>query len=453
MKYSLALILLLSSPSCFALSPFVDSWEAVYPDSSSAADLRCQLCHLQRDGGEPWNSYGNDIRRIFNQDLNASTRTIEQAIRLAEPLNSDQDSPPTTNLEEISTNQQPAWQPGRTNLAFDRNFFRVGSFFNQPVTLNPIVEAIETIAAPLELRNIVDGLVAPVVARAAPVASLENQLFVADQIGIVWRVNLTNNTKSKYLDLQSDLVPLGAFANCGYDERGLLGLAFHPEFESNGLIYVYQSQAAIEAHDFTTLSSSEVADHQSVIVEIRIANPTSNSGEAAIVSRRDLLRIDQPQFNHNGGALVFDSSGHLYIGIGDGGSADDQGIGHGESGNASDLSNPLGSILRIDPLGSNSNNGQYGIPNSNPFISNENQVSEIYAYGLRNPWKLYFDSQEQLFAADVGQNDIEEINLIEAGNHYGWRIREGSFFFYNNDDAAGTIGITGKCIKASRVSF
>jgi len=438
-KYSVALILLVVSLNSFAVSSFIDSWQSLYPNSTSASDLRCQLCHLQRDGGEPWNAYGNDIRRIFNQDLDPNTRTIEQAFRMSELLNSDQDSPAVNNIEEINSNQQPAWKPGRTNSAFDRNFNFIGTF-NQPITLNPITEEIEMIDAQLELREIVDGLVSPIAASAAPVASLANQLFVADQIGIIWRIDLNEKTKSKYLDFQTDLVPLGAFTSCGYDERGLLGFAFHPQFENNGLIYVYLSQEDVGTADFTTLNDDEAPDHQSVVIEVNVANPTDASGMANLIGRRDLLRIDQPQFNHNGGALIFDSSNYLYIGIGDGGNADDQGIGHGENGNGTDSNTILGSILRIDPLGSNSNNRQYGIPSSNPFINDGNQLSEIYAYGLRNPWKLYFNQQQQLFATDVGQNDIEEINLIEAGMHYGWSVREGSFFFYNNGDDAGTIG-------------
>ena len=440
MKYLLGLAMLFINSSSFALSSFIDSWESVYPNSSSAAELRCQLCHLQRDGGSPWNAYGNDIRRIFRQDLDINTRSIEQAIRMAELLNSDQDSPPLNNIDEINANQQPAWRPGSDNQAFDRNFNLIGSF-NQPVTLNPITQEIQTSdSPPLALEELVDGLVAPIAANAAPITALNQQLFVADQVGIIWRVDLVEKTKSVYLDFQSDLVQLGAFTSCGYDERGLLGFAFHPLFESNGLIYVYLSQEDTASPDFTTLNDNETPDHQSVVVEVSIANPSSSSGMANILSRRDILRIDQPQFNHNGGALIFDSLNYLYIGLGDGGSADDQGVGHGDAGNGNDSSTILGSILRIDPLGSNSSNRQYGIPSSNPFINDPDQLDEIYAYGLRNPWKLYFDGQQQLFAADVGQNDIEEINLIESGAHYGWSVREGSFFFYNNDDDAGTIG-------------
>lgn len=136
---------------------------------------------------------------------------------------------------------------------------------------------------------------------------------------------------------------------------------------------------------------------------------------------------------------MFDTEGLLYIGLGDGGGADDQGVGHGSNGNGNDPSNPFGAILRINPLGNNSSNGQYGIPANNPFISDVNRLAEIFAYGFRNPWKLSFDRQGRLLVADVGQNDIEEVNIVEAGMHYGWNTKEGRFFFDPNGDFSGLI--------------
>jgi len=432
-------ITLVLSSNSWAIAPYLDSWKTLYPDSKSG-DIRCQLCHLQREGNEPWNAYGNDIRRIFNQELDPNTRTIEQAILAAQHLNSDQDSPATSNLSEIQNDQQPAWKDGRTNTAFNRNYFSVGDFF-PPITVDPFPTKIDTVTTEFEYQEIISGLVSPVVAATAPVNELSTQIFVADQTGIVWRVGLSDQSKSIYLDLRSSIIALGAFEPCGYDERGLIGFAFHPDFSRNGLVYLHTSQLTSNSSDFTSLTSSEQADHQSVIIELRIGEPKKLSGPANIVSQRNVLRIDQPQFNHNGGGLVFDSQNYLYIGLGDGGNSDDQGIGHGENGNGGDPTNPLGSILRIDPLGNTSNNGQYTVPSSNPFIGKPNFLDEIFAYGFRNPWKLYFNDDEQLFAVDVGQNDIEEINQVEAGGHYGWNIKEGQFFFYENEAASGTIGV------------
>lgn len=421
-----------------AIPTFLDSWRTEYPNSSSA-DVSCQLCHLQREGGSPWNAYGNDLRHIFN-GLDIATRSIEDAFRMAEELNSDNDSPATSNIDEISANQQPAWRAGRVNLAFDRNGQEVGIFF-PPITVDPFPTKITSTDVPLQLNEIATGFVAPIDAAVAPVTALRKQLFVADQIGIIWRVDLNTGEKSEYLDLSSRLIPLGAFQACGYDERGLIGITFHPQFATNGRLYVHTSQPASLDADFSTLGVGEIINHQSVISELRVANPTAKSGAAQLVGERDLMRIDQPQFNHNGGALVFDRDGMLYIGLGDGGGEDDQGVGHGASGNGGDPTNPFGSILRIDPLGNNSANNQYGIPSTNPFTNHATNVKEIFAYGLRNPWKLSVDINGTLLAADVGQNDIEELNDIKRGQHYGWPIKEGRFFFNDNDEFSGTITV------------
>ena len=137
--------------------------------------------------------------------------------------------------------------------------------------------------------------------------------------------------------------------------------------------------------------------------------------------------------------------------FGDGGGADDADgqpfiggnmIGHGETGNGQDVMNPLGTILRIDPTGSNSANSQYGIPSDNPFVGGDPKLDEIYAYGLRNVFRFSFDKQTgDLYAADVGQNDIEEVNLVTKGGNYGWNVKEGSKFFYPNGNNPGFVSM------------
>ncbi|MCH8815843.1 MAG: PQQ-dependent sugar dehydrogenase [Chloroflexi bacterium] len=160
------------------------------------------------------------------------------------------------------------------------------------------------------------------------------------------------------------------------------------------------------------------------------------------------MRIDEPQFNHNAGAVNFGPDSRLYISLGDGGGADDLDgqafiggpiIGHG-TGNGQDPSNVLGTVLRIDPAGSNSANGQYGIPADNPFVGVGGFVDEIYAYGFRNPFRFSFDqSSGTMYIADVGQNDIEEIDIGASGRNYGWNHKEGSFFFDANGNDSGFV--------------
>jgi glucose/arabinose dehydrogenase len=180
-----------------------------------------------------------------------------------------------------------------------------------------------------------------------------------------------------------------------------------------------------------------------------VANPANPLSNVETSSKRVLLRADQPQFNHNGGGIAFGPDDLLYIAFGDGGGADDKDgqpfiggdmVGHGSAGNGQDAMNPLGAILRIDPAGSNSTNGQYGIPGDNPFIGGGSKLDEIYAYGLRNAFRFSFDSQsDELYAADVGQNDIEEVNLIAKGGNYGWNVKEGSKYFYPSGSNSGYV--------------
>jgi len=360
------LLALSTSLNASAVTSFLNEWRNMYPESTSG-DINCQLCHINAEGGEPWNAYGSALEQHYNRDgVDFSTRTIQESFTFVEALNSDQDSDPsTTNLEEINTNQQPGWREGQVNPNFLREGLALGLSF-PPLTVDPFTQKIESQDVSLELVEIANGFTAPLGGVQAPVNSLRSQMFVTDQIGIVWRVDLNTGEKSEYLNVSHRLVELGLPNLGNYDERGLLGFAFHPEFTSNGRLYIYTSEPASSVADFTTLNSNQIADHQSVISELVVENPSQREGLATISSQRELMRLDQPQFNHNGGALVFDTQGLLYIGLGDGGNADDQGVGHSVDGNSSDLSNPYGSILRIDPLGNS--HGAYGVPLDNPFV-------------------------------------------------------------------------------------
>jgi len=310
-----------------------------------------------------------------------------------------------------------------------------------------ITEEIPASDVSIALETVADGFTSPVWAINAP--GDNHQLFVVDQTGTITAVKLDPGKNSTvpdrltYLDVGQDglglLVPLGAFGPGSFDERGLLGLAFHPDYRKNGLIYTYTSEPTSGAADFSTLPAGVDANHQTVIREWQVHHPKRADSVVDPSSTRVLLTIDQPQFNHNGGALNFGPDGMLYIALGDGGAADDQGPGHAVGGNGQDLSdgNVLGKILRINPTGSNSGNGEYGIPATNPFVGHQG-ADEIFAYGFRNPFRFSFDSETgRLIAADVGQNDIEEVDVVVSGGNYGWPVKEGSYLFDMNGDDRG----------------
>ncbi|MFD2999599.1 PQQ-dependent sugar dehydrogenase [Pontibacter toksunensis] len=230
----------------------------------------------------------------------------------------------------------------------------------------------------------------------------QGRLYVVDQEGKIFWLPGTASAGTKqnlFLDI-SDRVVAGG-------ERGLLGLTFHPDFQNNGYFYVnYTAGNPLQ----TRIS--------------RFKAPTGNSGQVDPGSETILLTFQQPYGNHNGGKVTFGPDGHLYVAVGDGGSGGDP------QNNAQDRSNLLGKILRLD-VNNTSGNRTYGIPADNPYANNpEGFREEIFAYGLRNPWKISFDQETgRLWAADVGQNKIEEIDIVEKGGNYGWRIMEGSDCF------------------------
>lgn len=299
---------------------------------------------------------------------------------------------------------------------------------------DPIPGTLPTAPFSVTLRPLLKGLVSPVAGAVAP--GQPGKLYIVDQVGVVWQAAVDGSAAEKsratpFLDVRDRLVTLGA-----RDERGLLGLAFHPDFASNGRFYTYTSEPATAAPDFSTQPAGVAPNHQSVLTEWRV----TTAGAVDPASARVLMRIDQPQSNHNAGALAFGPDKLLYVALGDGGAGDDQGPGHAPEGNAQSLApgNVLGKILRIDPLGSNGANGAYGIPADNPFVGKPG-ADEIYAYGLRNPFRMSFGPDGTLWAGDVGQGAIEEVNHIIAGGNYGWRVKEGSFLFDANGTGPGFV--------------
>ena len=318
-----------------------------------------------------------------------------------------------------------------------------------PGLANPLRPKIRLGHQKIQLTTVASGLTAPVWGTAAPGVD-PKFLFVVDQAGPLWRVDLTNGTKSVFLDVTSRLIPLGVFGPGTYDERGFLGVAFDPNYATNGLIYTFTSEPAGPTTDFTTLPSGTPPDCQSVITEWHVPNPTDPGAVVDTGSAREVLRLDKPQFNHNGGGLIFGNDGFLYVSLGDGGGADDQDgqpfiggptVGHGPTGNAQNLGAILGKMLRIDPHGTNSANGQYGIPPTNPFVMTPGALPEVWAYGFRNPFRFSFDSATHaLYVGDVGQNSIEEVDIVVGGGgNYGWKFKEGTFSFHDNGPGAGYV--------------
>ena len=337
----------------------------------------------------------------------------------------------------------PPWDPGN------------GTVF-APITTTNVDIGIELVA---------EGLTAPLKGVVAP--GLPDTLFVVDQPGQIWAIDLTADRPvmcpgsdcKLFHDVGvkglNRLVTLGCVPSAtdsfggSFDERGLLGLAFHPDYASNNKFYTYTSEPNAGSPTFpTTLpGGSGTGDHQNVVTEWP--------------ADEELMRVDWPQFNQDGGDLDFGPDGMLYISMGDGGGADDRDkqffidcgsdpttasamVGHGLDGNGQKLSNPLGKILRVDVDGSNSANGEYGIPGDNPFVGSspfdctDDVCDEIFAFGLRNPYRFSFDMQTgDLYAGNVGQNDIEEVELVTSGSNHGWPIKEGTLFFDHNFNADG----------------
>lgn len=275
----------------------------------------------------------------------------------------------------------------------------------------------------ISLEPVASGFTAPNKGVAAP--GDVDHMYVVDQPGLVWKVHLESGEKSVFLDVRSRLVALGIFGPNTFDERGLLGLAFHPRFEGNGLLYTLTTEPVAGAPTFaSTLPPGAVPNHQNVLAEWQV------QADGSVGGRREVLRIDWPQFNHDGGDLVFGRDGKLLLATGDGGGADDQGTGHVPGGNAQNLAVPLGKVLRIDVDQRTSANGQYGIPRNNPFVRRAGALPEVFAYGFRNPFRMTIDTDRgHLYVGDVGQNDIEEVDRVVAGGNYGWNFKEGSLFF------------------------
>jgi uncharacterized protein (TIGR03437 family) len=242
------------------------------------------------------------------------------------------------------------------------------------------------------LEPVLSGLSSPVFVGNAHDGS--KRLFVVEQTGKIKVLRPGSTSPTTFLDLSANIVCCG--------ERGLLGLAFHPQYSANGRFFV----------DYTRKS-----DGATVISEFQVS---AANADVAQTTEKILLTISQPFENHNGGMVVFGPDDYLYIGMGDGGSANDPG------NRAQNTQVLLGKILRLDVDHPNGT-VPYSSPSTNPFFGAAAGADEIYAFGMRNPWRFSFDRQTgQLYVGDVGQNAREEVDIVTLGGNYGWRVMEGT---------------------------
>jgi glucose/arabinose dehydrogenase len=297
--------------------------------------------------------------------------------------------------------------------------------------------------AKIKLEKVITGINTPLAMVQPPG---DSRMFIVEQNG---RIRILDNGKlapNPFLDIRSKIKPL--FHD--FDERGLLGLAFHPKFKENGKFYV-----AYSAHlDYQSdLGQMLWYDHSNVVEEYTVSASDRNAADPS--SARRIMSNSWPQFNHNGHWIAFGPDGMLYISTGDGGYANDWGIGHNvTTGNGQDKTSLNGKMLRIDVRSE-----PYAVPKDNPYVGNSEYAPEIWAMGLRNPWRCSFDmgGKHELICGDVGQNSYEEVNIITKGGNYGWRSMEGSHCFdfvnpNNHPTSCNKAGLTDPIIEYKNCS-
>jgi glucose/arabinose dehydrogenase len=367
-------------------------------------------------------------------------------------LGNDPSSPYTFNASGLSISTHAF-----TAMAFDN----LGATSTSPVvnvTLARYLPAITNGEVTILLQLVATNLAAPLYGVSPP--GDHTRLFVLEQKGLIRVIENGVLLPTPALDITNRVQP-PLNANSQTDERGLLGLAFHPGYTNPAspgyrTLYTYNSERTNGVLTYPIPPSTPgFNNYKNVVNEWKIS--TTNASVIDPNSRREVVSFGKSASNHNGGTITFGPDGYAYLALGDGGDANDAGNSHIEpGGNAQNLSTPLGKFLRFDPLdpaltvGSPdtiSANGQYRIPLSNPF-QGVGQVPEIYAYGVRNPYRFSFDTLTgDLIHSDVGQNNVEEIDKIVIGGNYGWAVKEGDFLFNHTNNtvpgpgqAAGSIG-------------
>jgi glucose/arabinose dehydrogenase len=257
----------------------------------------------------------------------------------------------------------------------------------------------------LKLQLITDKIHDPV-AMAIP-GDGSGRIFICQKEGEIWIIDHGKKLRHPFLDVSGKMIPI----NQGYDERGLLGLAFSPTFAADKKFYVYYSAPADSPH----------IRYKNVLASFSVSKTDADKADKN--SEHILMHFQKQETNHNGGDLQFGPDGYLYLGLGDGGGGGDK---HGPIGDGQYLDTLLGKIVRIDV-----SKPPYVVPADNPFVGKPAVRPEIWAYGLRNPWRFSFDKKTgALFCGDVGQGKYEEVDIIHKGGNYGWRVMEG-YHIYN----------------------
>ena len=281
------------------------------------------------------------------------------------------------------------------------------------------------------LQKVADGRLAAPTDFAAVTVDGDERRFVTDQTGQVWEITDGGLSEEAFFSVRDEMVTLGEFAGTyasptqQYDERGLLGIAFHPEFPDDRRMYLHYSVPRTD-------DMPEDWDHRERLAEFELTEDLSG---VASDTQCVLMDIPHPQYNHDAGPIAFGPDGYLYFPMGDGGGANDDFYGHVEDwypdnagGNGQDIfDNVMGSVMRIDvddPAGGDA----YGVPDDNPLVGREG-LDELYAWGFRNPFGIDFDSEGRMFVSDAGQNLWEEANIVEKGANYGWNVKEGTHCF------------------------
>ena len=283
----------------------------------------------------------------------------------------------------------------------------------------------------VDLQHVASGLVSPLMLTHAGDGS--GRLFVVDQVGLLRVIDGSGQLlATPFLDLTAKIVTL----NSVYDERGFLGVAFHPDYANNGRLFVRYStpRAGDPLESCNDPGGFVVGCHTEVLAEYSVSAGDPNQADP--ISENVLFTIDEPEFNHNAGGLAFGPDGYLYFSLGDGGGANDglhlPELPHGAIGNGQNIETPLGAMLRIDVDSAPQTPLSYAIPPDNPFVG-ATGLDEIFAFGMRNPYRFSFDDgvggDGSLYLGDVGQDLYEEVDIVVSGGNYGWVIKEGTHCF------------------------